>query len=330
MNAIAFIGEAAFECLKQDQSGVIDSVFERSAYIDFTGTYLCITLSDVGRGPLNIVYDTNTRLLHPALNKGVPITFSALGQTLRINDQVVAVMHHARLTHDTMMSTHPDLSVLIARQRSMVFLRAPKSGLLPLVVALRDNTHGRSNAGCEDLENHDQGSIDSAFKRFSTPLLQALIIWLDQAMRGARVEQEPAESIKKLLGAGPGLTPSGDDLLAGVLLALRISGQLNALQQLWEHLEPAISYRTNRISAALLYQAAQGRAGEFALTAIQMYISTNDLNESDLSRVLTCMGETSGWDMFAGVLLVFDAQVNAGFSNPVRIIRQAPALECSN
>ncbi|MFK7855049.1 MAG: DUF2877 domain-containing protein [Granulosicoccus sp.] len=328
MNSVAFVGEAACECLKQDQSGVVDCVFERSAYLDFTDTYLCIALSEIGRGPLNIVYDSDTESLPPAFIKDVPITFSADDQTLRINDQVVAVMHHASVCHNTIKITDPDLSVLADQQRSMVFMRAPKSGLMPIVAALIDNTHHRSGAIGENVEVLDKDSIDCAFKRFATPLLQDLMMWIDQTMCGDHLKPGSAEGISKLLGAGPGLTPSGDDLLAGVLLTLRVCNQENAAQDLWKQLEPEILQRTNRVSAALLAEAAEGRAGEYALAAIRMYISTNDLDESDLSGVLACIGETSGWDMFAGVLLVLNAKVNISFSNPVRVCKQELTIEC--
>jgi hypothetical protein len=66
-------------------------------------------------------------------------------------------------------------------------------------------------------------------------------------------------AVASVVGAGPGLTPSGDDLLCGVLLALRLAGRVDDLALLWAAVSPLLAATTS-LSAALLAEAAEGYA----------------------------------------------------------------------
>lgn len=89
-----------------------------------------------------------------------------------------------------------------------------------------------------------------------------------------------------LIGLGPGLTPSGDDLVGGYLVA-RPDPALSA----WA-LECART-RTSRISAAHLQAAAAGE-GAAAL---------HDALGGGRLEPLLALGHSSGWDMLAGAML---------------------------
>ncbi len=108
MWSIAYIGEVAHACLSRHHQGVVDSVFERSAYIVFNDTYLCIALSSVGRGPLNILYGANNQSLHCAFRSAAAVRFCHADQTLRIDGIVIARLVQARICDSTArLSTSP-------------------------------------------------------------------------------------------------------------------------------------------------------------------------------------------------------------------------------
>ena len=68
---------------------------------------------------------------------------------------------------------------------------------------------------------------------------------------------EPAPGLaRRLLGLGPGLTPSGDDLLAGLLLGARAFGV--PLADLAEVIAEQAPRRTTALSARLLRHAIEG------------------------------------------------------------------------
>ena len=88
--------------------------------------------------------------------------------------------------------------------------------------------------------------------------------WASARLSGSAHEQAPVD----LLGLGPGLTPSGDDLLCGALVALRAVGRVDASRR---------SPRGNRrrgtrprhpLSNAFLQAAAEGHGYEALHTMI--------------------------------------------------------------
>ena len=128
------------------------------------------------------------------------------------------------------------------------------------------------------------------------PALEALDRWLAGNALGPEVEQ--------LIGLGPGLTPSGDDYLGGILIALRWVGRGAQADSLWRWLEPRLAGRTGELSAAHLAAAAAGEAHE-ALHGLLEDLSAwevPDLHPA-LAR-LDAVGHSSGWDALAGVVAV--------------------------
>lgn len=77
-----------------------------------------------------------------------------------------------------------------------------------------------------------------------------------------------AALLRGLVGAGQGLTPSGDDAVSGVLLVLRSAGQLDAVGRIASDLRPLLT-RTTSISAALLRAAAEGYAVPEVVTLVE-------------------------------------------------------------
>jgi hypothetical protein len=127
----------------------------------------------------------------------------------------------------------------------------------------------------------------NALSGHAQPALDALERWLVGNAIGNEAEQ--------LIGLGPGLTPSGDDYLGGMLVALRLNGRGVQADGLWRWLAPRLKERTSAISAAHLVAAAAGEAHE-ALHGVL----NGDLNLEALDAV----GHTSGWDALAGAVAV--------------------------
>jgi hypothetical protein len=88
--------------------------------------------------------------------------------------------------------------------------------------------------------------LDSAGQAAVADLVQALAI-------GA----SPAPAVARLLGRGPGLTPTGDDVLAGALVCLNALGA-PAAAVLGQAVLAAAPSATTTVSAALLRHAARG------------------------------------------------------------------------
>jgi hypothetical protein len=67
------------------------------------------------------------------------------------------------------------------------------------------------------------------------------------------------DAVRALVGLGPGLTPAGDDVVAGVLVALVAAGDHDRAGAVLDAVRPCL-HRTSVLSAALLEHAGAGRA----------------------------------------------------------------------
>jgi Protein of unknown function (DUF2877) len=116
-------------------------------------------------------------------------------------------------------------------------------------------------------------------------------------------------AVAALLGRGTGLTPAGDDLVAGALAALRSVGS-RAADDLGKHVRALAPVATSRLSAALLDAAGFGAvvpeaAGVlWALVGVEASAGHDGPGalEAAVAR-LVGVGHTSGWHLAAGLLV---------------------------
>ena len=118
------------------------------------------------------------------------------------------------------------------------------------------------------------------------------------------------ELAEDLVGLGPGLVPSGDSMLCGLLLALRLLGGATAggTRPVWlaDWLGAAVTgyagQRTTPLAAALLRCAARGQASE-EVAAVLRGIAGQEPVEPAARRLLAA-GQASGaeltWGLMAG------------------------------
>ena len=144
----------------------------------------------------------------------------------------------------------------------------------------------------------EPGPADVRFAR-AVPALER---WIGDALRdGGAPSPPPAVD---LLGAGRGLTPSGDDCLAGVLVALHAFGERDAAASLARAVARHAPRRTSRLSAAHLEAAGGGEAIEPVHEAIRSIAGdTYPGHTPDVLDALERFGHGSGFDALAGVLL---------------------------
>jgi Protein of unknown function (DUF2877) len=169
---------------------------------------------------------------------------------------------------------------------------------------LRDAVRPQLDALRACLDGHvpDEGlgctilGVHNALSVHAQPALEAIDRWL----AGNALGNDAAQ----LIGLGPGLTPSGDDYLGGVLVALRWLGRGAQADSLWRWLGPRLTERTSAISAAHLAAAASGQMHEVLHEVLDNLSAWQapDLHPS-VAR-LDAVGHTSGWDALAGIVAV--------------------------
>ena len=167
-------------------------------------------------------------------------------------------------------------------------------------------------------------SIEAALRRKGdTPFAQALggnppepLNDLRQALRDCSAQRVRA-AVSKIAGLGPGLTPSGDDFLAGLMLSAHAFGypSRDLVHRLCTIIFETAAPRTTKLSQAFLKAARDGMAHE------HWHILLHSLVADDVQAVLSAasrvlaFGETSGLDMLAGFLWMSETAFDSHLSS---------------
>ena len=235
-------GFVASRLLQRPQAGRVVALFERSCYLALDGSPICLGGPGLGSGPLNLICRLPAEWNWRACGLSLDDPFRSDGQgRLRLPKRVEIVTSGAQVWRPPSVEVADPskvagaLAALRAEARSLV----PDEGFAWCVVAT-------PNAAEPSLLKAADGPLS---------LLKA---WLESSLRGE--QGPPPAEIQKLLGLGPGLTPSGDDLLGGAMIALRLLGHRSLAEALFGILEPVLAIRSHAIGAAHL-RAAAGRRG---------------------------------------------------------------------
>jgi len=119
--------------------------------------------------------------------------------------------------------------------------------------------------------------------------------------------QKDSHWATRLLGLGPGVTPSGDDFLGGMMIALDCLGERILRDRLWATIAPVAPAATNAISLALLRTASEGLGSASLHRAIAGIVRGDAGAIAAALALLGRIGHSSGWDAMAGAALALRA-----------------------
>jgi hypothetical protein len=278
------VGALAHHILRRERRGRIAAVFDRSLYAAFGDDWICIGAKAIGSGPLHV------------LCEGIAAVRFSLGQEVVVEDSAI-LAGDVRLTG---LDAAPVWSPKPSPDWTPETLRAG-------ILAVDDAWHaapaeeGLAASGCPQLPVAPSNVLAAA-----VPGIAALRQLIEAGLRGDKAAPADKEKIVGLIGLGPGLTPSGDDFLAGALLALASLGLSDMRDALWNTLRAHLD-STNDISVAHLRSAASGCAASALHEAIDATISGRIDNIAPALVAVSAIGHSSGRDAFAGALVVFRA-----------------------
>jgi hypothetical protein len=257
----------------------VTAVFAKSLHLEAGGDFLCLGDAAIGAGPLNA-------LLNAADWKRVRAPMP--GSLARIYADRIALADAELHTHGATAwhpppwpgaPDHPRLAVALACLNGLARKEAPEHGLARIAFAGASDRHG-------------------ALEPIALPTLTALKAWL-KAHNGP----PPLD----LLGLGPGLTPSGDDLLCGVLVALHATSRRDVATALYAAIAAAAPTATSPLSCAFLRAAGEGLAFAELHDAITAMLRADPDGITRAITKLARIGHTSGWDALAGAALGLQA-----------------------
>ena len=138
-----------------------------------------------------------------------------------------------------------------------------------------------------------------------------------EATRSLQGEARALEgALAAIVGCGPGLTPSGDDVLVGILAVLSspLAGDAGAqAAQAMRRAVEGLAPRTTALSGHMLRQAARGLLGRMPLDLVTALAGGLAADEFDcVLRNMPATGATSGADVCMGVLAAAQAFLPSG------------------
>jgi hypothetical protein len=137
------------------------------------------------------------------------------------------------------------------------------------------------------------------------PYCQMALPYVQQLLRSLQKENMSGieEAVSAILGLGPGLTPSGDDLLSGLLYGLRHSPARDTAvcEMLGNAIRRNAGERTNAVSADYLMAIAGDAAFDFMAAAWA--------DPSTGAARLMQIGSNSGGEMLLGLLIAAAIQI---------------------
>ena len=283
-SVISEVGLLARRALCGGRRGRIAAVFERSFYAAFDDDWVCVGVNGIGSGPLHVLY-----------NGIVPLALSP-GQEIVVADGMISVGGLALADLDVARTWRPEAPPRWTRETLHAGLLAADA-----LWHVAPEEQGLASAGFAQRTGPQSRVLVAA-----APGLEALARLIEAGRRGQRASPHDAGLVADLIGLGPGLTPSGDDLLGGAMAALASLGLFETRDALWDALRAHL-LRTNDISAAHL------RSGALGYVAAALHAAINATMAGQVDRIgpalvaVSSIGHSSGQDAFAGALIVFRA-----------------------
>lgn len=283
------IGCLAADTLARERAGRLIAVFDGGFYIQFATELVFLGAADLAIGPLNVVTSapgaTNWNLAGARVGDRAVVT----GGCLIVGPRFRFMLGDAPVWRPEPGPETPDPRAV---SRGLVGFREAATRRVPLkdVGGVVQSPKGQATS---------IGILET--RRFP---IQKLRDWLVQAFRN-RETACPAD-VAALIGLGPGLTPSGDDLLGGAMIAAHALGEGAVGRRLWGMIQPRLD-ATGIISGAHLRAAADG-LGHRDIHRVALAILAGKVEDfTPLIDGIEDIGHSSGWDAVAGVTLTFDA-----------------------
>jgi hypothetical protein len=275
------IGSIAKKLLAQEQGASVMGVTSRGLFLHLPSEWVVFVSSESYRGPLTLNVRGDLQAWR-VLAAGTPVVLEDGNLQVRELGLIIDVGK----AHLWQSPPLPGV-VLPAEERHARLLSIARLALL-----------GQKNSARSGLLQEWLALLDGGVE---APEMLKLV----QAVNSRQLEAI-AVALLPLLGLGPGLTPSGDDLAMGFLLTInrwgeRLSPGLDA-SRLNQSILGAAAVKTSTLSANLIYCASQGEADERLVSALDGIMTGVPETSVCVSHLLN-WGSNSGCDALAGMAL---------------------------
>jgi hypothetical protein len=282
------VGEAVPRC---NFEGAVHSVFKTAANIQGAGGGLLLTLLAPGETdlPQGIRLEALNGSRFEDLQLGAHVVcrdgMLNLGEALRVELLTASTWECALSSFNADLT---DPAVEAAWLQAWYALRAKRAEMQAAM-----GSGGRSNPNLTQ-----QSAFDRKTDEVMSGVLEAT----------AKLDEAGTESLGRLVGLGPGLTPSGDDVLTGYLAGLwctvRGKPERGAFLRAAAELVSRDSVRTNDIARTYLCLAAAGQVSSRLVDLAAAICKGDDAKRAWAATAAAMqVGHTSGMESVRGLLL---------------------------
>ncbi len=290
---VSHCGYVAQRLLRDGAAGRTVAVFNSSFYIEAAGEIACIGTADLGLSPLNLVTAAPKDMDWPASGVRVDTPWKVSVDTVYVGGRfafpaaTAVVWTPPEIPEGWRVA---DLRRGLQAVRDRATGRIPEDGLGYLISGGNDTQPG------QPIRKIAEAPVSRSRR------------WLVADMRNPLIPNaEDLRWVSGLIGLGPGLTPSGDDFLGGMMIALHCLGHERSLHRLWTAIRGTAVRAGNPISLAHLSAASEG-VGNSAVHAIQTAVLTGEaMAVGERLDAVDRIGHTSGWDALAGIVATLEA-----------------------
>ncbi len=284
------MGTVAYTKLSQEREASVMGMTSRGLFLHLSSGWVVFLSPDVYRGPLTLNYSAGPEDFR-SLRNGLPA---------RVYPDHILFPEPGLLIHTGQASPwqapHPPRGVLPPGQR--------RSQLALVAQQLLAKQHASDFGVLIPVLLGDE-EISKAHANSVYPLVKRLQVSLKEGKVAAI-----AGSMEAILGLGAGLTPSGDDVVMGCLLALirwcRVLSPNLEIKALVQDVVQRAYRKTTTLSANLIECASQGQANERLILALDGILSGYP-DAPTCADYLAGWGNTSGLDALLGMALALDA-----------------------
>jgi len=298
------IGNKVLESLKRSRNGLLGhDVFEHAIYIHDGNEVLIKIIKDKEFiSPRTIVISGMENLSFKSLDieNGTELEFNddniiAKENGFTLNFGNASIWNPPELPDENEFLSIEEINLNLRILKDIIYTSPSREGLVPL------------------LENVEKDSPLEVFVKEQKPTMsEKARPYIDVLMWG--IMSGDLEAIKRsagsILGLGPGLTPSCDDFLAGLMLSLNTAGvslfkNESSTLQFFSNTSKEISAlareKTTIYSQSFLSEAALGEGPKTALDLIFSIITKSPDQVAEISKRLIGVGATSGADISIGI-----------------------------
>lgn len=293
---VVSLGSMALSSLFRNQEWQVIATFGRSFYCrDNRDNIICIGQAEIGQGPFTLLCSVGSFW---------PVTILANGSSLRFRnhqlllegDGVIFDLHGAsvwRKSLSTINGSGEKLLSDITWIAGKALCDAPPQSLGMVISSFFPlNLHKSGRLSCSLTEALHTRFVEATSRVCHLPVL----------LPSGKLNPSFGEGLVRLIGLGPGLTPSGDDFLGGIVMGLYKADRKEEAASLADFFYRSARGRVSEISLNFYRALAEG------LVAEPYYLFLEAIGREDSRELVSLfkrvgeLGGTSGWDTIAGIV----------------------------